>query len=105
MWRFFSCTKSGIISSSIKHPGDPTRTNDFTAGVPHLLKNIRTSLICNKHFIKTAKIQEIYNLQSPIIDSKHFTKFVDFQEYMGSKLAYKLTSEHLDEKHFNKMKV
>ena len=87
MWKSFniSCTnikrfphcKSGIISSSIKHPCDPTRTIDFLADVPHLLKNIRTSLLCNKHFIITAKIQEKYKLQSPIIDSKHLNELVD----------------------------
>ena len=105
MWRSFniSCTKSGIISSSIKHPCDPTHTIDFLAGVLHLLKNTRTSLLCNKHFIIAAKIQEKYKLQSPIIDSKHLKKFVDFQESMDLKFAYKLTSEHLDEKHFNKI--
>jgi hypothetical protein len=107
MWKSFniSCSKSGSISSSIKHPCDPTRTIDFLADVPHLLKNIRNSLLCNKHFIITAKIQEKYKLQSPIIDSKHLNKLVDFQEGMDLKFAYKLTSEHLDEKHFNKMKV
>lgn len=107
MWKSFGivCGQHVETSSSIVHPLDDTRTIDFLADVPHLLINIRTCLISNKHFIIPREIQKMYSLPSQFIDSKYLTELVDFQEKRDLKLAHKLTSDHLDDKHFDKMKV
>ena len=90
------CTQLGIIYRSITHPLDSTHTVDFSADIPHLLKNI-ILLLFNKHFTIIANVQK-YKPLSPIIDLKHLNKMVDFKEGMDLKYPYKLTSEHLDKK-------
>ena len=73
MWKAFGINCGHFSSNSyfIKHPSDPNRIITFLADVPHLLKNIRTSLFSNKLFLIPETIQKKYNLPNNVINSEH----------------------------------
>ena len=107
MWKCFgiSSTKMGVDKSHIVHPFDSTQKITFMADVPHLLKNLKSSLLSNKFFIIPNDFKDKYNLPSVKVDPKHLNELLNYQEDMELKLTPKLTSSHLDNKHFDKMKV
>lgn len=107
MWKSFGILsgRHSKTNSSIIHPCDESRQIHFIADVPHLLKNIRTSLLNNKRFMLPQSFVSKYNLSSPIVTSDHIENLNDYQDDFELKLAHKLTSDILNENHFNKMKV
>lgn len=96
MWKAFGviCGSFSKTKTHITHPFDPNREISFMADVPHLLKNVRTSLMSNKCFLIPDSIQQKYNLPNNIVSSDHLKLLIQYQKGMDLKLAPKLTEQH-----------
>lgn len=108
MWRAFSNISAGRYSkivNSVPHPNDNTRKLFFFADAPHLIKNLRSSLINNKVIMLPDQFKNSNQLSSNIVQFIHLEELVNEQENLILKLAPKLNREILTPTNFNKMKV
>ena len=96
--RYFNIT-------SITHPQDGSKRLYFLADVPHIIKNLKSSLINGNDFHLPKEVAATHNLSSRVVSVKPLHDLADFQKVLPIKLAPNLTKEKLLSNHFNKMKV
>lgn len=108
MWRAFegiSCSRYSKISNCIPHPIDNTRKLFFIADAPHLLKNLKASLLNNKVIELPQKFLETSNLSFPVAKCEHLNELIEIQENLQFKLTPKITKKDITCSTFNRMKV
>lgn len=61
----------------IPHPIDNNYKLFFIADAPHLLKNLRTSLLNNKIMELPITFLKTYNLSYPVVKCEHISELID----------------------------
>jgi len=115
MWTKFGVTEEKVL---VTHPSDVKRQLWFLSDFPHLIKNLRNFIVKHEETWVCYKIIFIFSLnminvlileQTPdgIIKLKHWEALLDLEheESYNLKIAYKLTSNHIRPKHYQKMNV
>lgn len=108
MWKAFGGIggdKNTEIRHFIIHPVDKKRTLMFIADAPHLLKNLKASILNNKIIELPMTFVQTHNLSQPIVKFQHLNKLIDIQENFQLKLIPKVKKQDLTCTTFNKMKV
>lgn len=108
MWRAFEnivCSRYSKIGNCIPHPIDNTRKLFFIADAPHLLKNLKATLINNKIIELPQKFVQTYNLSSSITKCEHLYELIDIQENLQFKFTPKISKKDISCSTFNRMKV
>lgn len=83
MWRAFEnivCSRYSKIGNCIPHPIHNNRKLFFIADAPHLLKNLKATLINNKIIELPQKFIQTYNLSSSVAKVEHLHELIDIQE-------------------------
>lgn len=91
--------------NKISHPSNDNRHLYFLADVPHLVKNLKASLINNGVFKLHPDTVKKYNLPSDTVTTRPIRKLISYQQKKGLKIAPQLSENALETNHFNKMKV
>jgi len=94
------------VINYIPHPSDPNRFIYIIANVPHLLKNLKESLLKNKFFILPKEFIIKYKLPCNRVEIAHFNELIESQKDLEFLLTPKL---HFDDvkttNTYNKMRV
>lgn len=109
MWREFGNIGYNrnlkLIRHYIPHPVDNNRKLFFIADAPHLLKNLRTSLLNNKIIELPTEFLKTHNLSYPVVKCEHVNELIDIQENLQFKLIPRIGNQDMKCTTFNKMKV
>lgn len=107
MWNAFQIgvSRYSTIQNSIPHPQDTTRRLFFLADAPHLLKNLKNSLLSNKVITLPENFRTLYNLEFPTVECEHLNDLLQLQENVELKLTPKININDLNCNTFGKMKV
>jgi hypothetical protein len=93
------------VKNYIAHPVDPTRKLYFLADVPHLLKNLRASLVNKSKLHLPEKFFNERNISNKEITIEPLEELIKHQEDQELKLAPNLRPRIVDPSHFQKMNV
>lgn len=93
------------ISNYITHPFDTNRYLYIIGDPPHILKNLKQSLISNETIIISNDIVTKYNLPSDTVKLKHFYELINIQNNSELLLTPKFKIDDIKCNNFNKMKV
>lgn len=106
MWKSFgiSVNRESTINF-IPHPIEENRKLFFLADAPHLLKNLKSSLLSNKIISIPETFRNAYNIEFPIVKSKHLDELLELQENFKFKLIPKLNITDMKNSTFAKMKL
>ena len=106
MWKSFGivCSRFSEIVNKIPHPCVPERYLYFMADVPHVIKNLKASMINGNTITLTDDIANQFNLDCRIINVEPVKALVSFQKDKDLKLAPKLNEASVNPSHFEKMK-
>lgn len=108
MWRVFegiSYSRYSKINNCIPHPINYIQKLFFIANAPHLLKNLKVTLLNNKIIELPQKFLEIHNSCYPVAKCEHLNELIDIQENLQFKLTSKITKKDITCSTFNRMKV
>lgn len=108
MWRAFEgivCSRYSKIGNCIPHPIDNARKLFFIADAPHLLKNLKATLLNNKVIELPQKFLQTHNLSYSIAKCEHLHELIDIQENLQFKLTPKISKKDITCSTFNRMKV
>lgn len=102
-----NCTKKSVLEEStvnkIPHPVSDSGYLHFMFDVPHLVKNLKTSLFNGNTVTLSAEIVQKFDLPSPTVTLDPIKKLMDFQVDHDLRITPKITST--SSSHFDKMKV
>ena len=98
-----TCTKFAL-RNSIEHPCNSDERLVFLADVPHLLKNIRNSLLVN-NIVLPDDIVTKFGLPSNLVSFEPVKELVKLQTNSCLKLAPSLTKAHVTPGQYEKMRV
>lgn len=94
------------LKNYIPHPSNSNRFIYFILDVPHLLKNLKESLINNKFFILPQEFVLKYNLPSNQVEIAHFIDLIQSQKDLEFLLTPKLCINDIKSTNtFSKMRV
>lgn len=82
--------RNSKIRNSIVHPIDNKRNLFFIADAPHLLKNLKASLLNNKIIELPMEFVQTHNLSQPLVKFQHLNDLVKIQENLQFKLIPKI---------------
>lgn len=108
MWRAFGgiiSNRNSKIRNSIVHPIDNKQNLFFIADAPHLLKNLKASLLNNKIIELPMEFVQTHNLSQPFVKFQHLNDLVKIQENLQFKLIPKVKKSDMMCGTFDKMKV
>ena len=98
-----TCTKFAL-HNSIEHPCNSNQRLVFLADVPHLLKNIRNSLLVN-NIVLPDDIVTKFGSPSNLVSFEPVKELVKLQTNFCLKLAPSLTKAHVTPGQYEKMRV
>lgn len=93
------------ISNYITHPFDTNRYLYIIGDPPHILKNLKQSLVSNETIILSNETITKYNLPSDTVKLKHFYELINIQNNSELLLTPKFKIDDIKCNNFNKMKV
>ena len=93
------CSKLSVTVNKIPHPLVPGRMLYFMFDVLHLIKNVRAAIVNGHEFTLSDQ------LRTDTVSLQAVRSLVDFQLDDDLKIIPNVTSEKVNESHFDKMKV
>lgn len=107
MWKSFgiSVNRHSTITNFIPHPIEENRKLFFLADAPHLLKNLKNSLLSNKIISIPETFRNAHNIEFPVVKSKHLDELLELQKNLEFKLTPKINVTDMKNSTFAKMKV
>lgn len=94
------------LRNYIPHPSNSNRFLYFIADIPHLLKNLKESLINNKFFILPQEFVHKYNLPSNRVEIAHFIDLLESQKNSEFLLTPRLCIDDIKSTNtYSKMRV
>lgn len=107
LWKLLgiSTNRFSKVRNYIIHPFDSTRYLYIIPDPPHILKNLKQSLLSNGILTISDDIVLKYNLPSDKIELKHFNELINIQENSELLLTPKFKIDDIKCNNFSKMKV
>ena len=99
------CSKLSVTVNKIPHPCAAGRHLFFMFDVPHLIKNIKAALVNGHEFILSDSIVQKHQLPTDTVSLAAVRTLVEFQLSDDLKITPNISSEKVNETHFDKMKV